>query len=81
METTELEPFTLCILDGTGDSRVQWNPDNPAEVAKAEARFNELTKAGYLAYSVNKKGDRGEVMKTFNPKAERVILHSAMIGG
>ena len=43
MATDVLTPVlgTLSVLDGSGDSRIQWDPSNPAEVAKAEARFNE----------------------------------------
>jgi len=72
---------SMCVLDETGDSRIQWDPSNPEEVAKAQLRFEELTKKGYLAYKVNKKGDRGEVILAFDPSAERIILHSAMVGG
>jgi len=71
----------LCILDSSGDSRIQWNQSNPEEVAKAQLRFDELRKQGYLAYKVNKKGDKGEVIDVFDPSAERILLHSAMIGG
>jgi hypothetical protein len=72
---------TLCVLDESGDTRMQWDRKNPAEVAKAEARFKELKAKGYLAYKVNKKGDKGEVITAFDPDAERIILHAQMIGG
>jgi hypothetical protein len=71
----------LCVLDATGDSRIQWDTTNPEEVAKAQARFEEFKAKRYLAYKVNKKGDRGEVIDQFDPAAERIILHSPMIGG
>jgi hypothetical protein len=38
----------LIMLDKTGDSRMQWDRDNPEEVTKAEARFKELKGKGYL---------------------------------
>lgn len=71
----------LCALDDTGDTRLQWDKDSVEEVAKAQARFDELKKKGYLAYSVNAKGDQGIVLKAFDPNAERIIMHSQMIGG
>lgn len=80
-EVPNVALFELCVLDASGDTRMQWDPNNPEEVAKAQARFNELVKQGYLAYSVNKKGDRGTVMASFDPTAERIILHAAMVGG
>jgi hypothetical protein len=71
----------LCTLDDTGDTRLQWDPNNVEEAAKAQSRFNELKAKGYLAYSVTGKGDQGVVMKDFDPKAERIIMHSQMVGG
>jgi hypothetical protein len=71
----------LIEMDKTGDTRIQWDHNNQAEVAKAEARFNELKAKGWLAYSVNKKGEQGEVMQKFDAAAERIILHSPMQGG
>lgn len=82
MPTLEMEKESLlCILDESGDSRMQWNPDDPAEVAKAQARFDEYKKKGYLAYKVNNKGGQGEVLHAFDANAERIILHSNMVGG
>lgn len=79
---TALVPLgSLCILDDSGDSRIQWDRNNPAEVAKAQAKFDELKAKGYLAYRVNRKGDAGEVLDAFDPTAERIILHARMIGG
>ncbi len=71
----------LCAMDDTGDSRIQWDRTDPLQIAKAKSRFEELKKKGYLAYSVNKKGDQGVVLSDFDPNAERIIMHSQMIGG
>lgn len=77
----ELEGM-LCVMDESGDTRMQWNRNNPAEVAKAEVRFKELKAKGFLAYKVNKKGGAmDEVIHAFDPDAERIIMHSALIGG
>lgn len=83
MESTPIldESQVLCVLDDTGDSRFQWNKDDPEQVSKAELKFKEMKAKGYLAYSVNKKGDKGEVLQAFDPKAERIIMHSPMVGG
>lgn len=80
--TMEVKSYsTLCALDDTGDTRLQWDQNSPEEVAKAKTRFDELKAKGYLAYSVNLKGDQGTVLKAFDPTAERIIMHSQMIGG
>jgi hypothetical protein len=72
---------TLCILDESGDSRIQWDRNNPEQVAAAQSRFNELRAKRYLAYKVDAKGGQGEVIDKFDPSAERIILHAPMIGG
>ena len=72
---------TLCILDESGDSRMQWDKTKPEQIAAAEARFNELKAKRYLAYKVDSKGKQGEVVDKFDPDAERIILHSPMVGG
>lgn len=80
--TLEVKNFSiLCVMDESGDSRIQWDQNNPEEVSKAEFRFNDLKKKGFMAYSVNKKGDKGVVLQAFDPTAERIIMHSQMIGG
>lgn len=71
----------LCAMDDTGDTRVQWDKSDPAQVAKARARFEELKKKGYMAYSVTSKGDQGSVLADFDQNAERIIMHAQMIGG
>lgn len=71
----------LCAMDDTGDSRIQWERSDPLQVEKARLRFDELKKKGYMAYSVNSKGDQGVVLGDFDPTAERIIMHSQMIGG
>jgi len=72
---------TLCILDESGDSRIQWDRNDPAQVAAARARFDELKAKRYLAYKVDASGGQGEVLHAFDPDAERIILHSQMVGG
>jgi len=81
---TEVFPETgsvLCVLDESGDSRFMWDKDDPAQIAKAQAKFNEMKGKGYVAYRVNKKGGMGEVIAAFDPNDERVIMHRALVGG
>tara|TARA_R110000824_G_scaffold40789_4_gene121927 strand:- start:946 stop:1245 length:300 start_codon:yes stop_codon:yes gene_type:complete len=71
----------LCCLDQTGDTKIVWDYKNDVEVAAAKAQFDALKKAGYIAYSVNKDGTNGEVIREFDPKAEKIILSPPMVGG
>jgi hypothetical protein len=68
-------------LNDSGDSKHIWDEDNEAEVAAAKAIFDMLKKKGYVAYAVNKKGDKGEAMDEFDPSAEKMILAPQMKGG
>jgi hypothetical protein len=78
----EAEPIGhLIVLDESGDSRLQWDRTNPEQIAAARARFDDLKAKRYLAYKVDAAGKRGEVIDKFDPAAERIILHSQMVGG
>ena len=71
----------LCILDESGDSRLQWDRNNPESVKAARERFEELRGKGYLAYKLDRGGAQGAVIDDFEPDAERIILHARMVGG
>lgn len=72
---------TLHVLDHTGDTRTIWNPENQDEVDAAKATFAKLKKKNYLAYTVNEKGDKGEVIREFDPTAGRIIMSPQLVGG
>lgn len=80
MDTT-LVARELLVLDVSGDTKIIWDPDKPEEVENARETFNRLRKKGYAAYSVNRKGDKGEVIREFDPEAEKLILAPATVGG
>lgn len=69
------------VLDVTGDLKINWDTANADEVAAAREQFDKLKKKGFLAYTVNKKGDKGEVIAEFDPNAALLIMAPAMRGG
>jgi len=71
----------MAVLDRAGDLKTIWDSGKPEEVAIAKKQFEELKKKGYVAYKVKKDGDKGELMKEFDPEAEKVILAPLMQGG
>jgi hypothetical protein len=73
----------MAVMSREGDLKIIWNKDNADEVASARAQFEELTKKKkFLAYAVvGKNADKGEVIKEFDPNAERIILSPPMAGG
>jgi len=69
------------VMDATGDLKINWDTNNPDEVTAAKEQFDKLKKKGFLAYTVNKKGDKGEVINSFDPDAALLIMAPAMRGG
>jgi len=65
-----------------GDLRVMWDRGNAAETEAARQTFNRMVAEKYIAYkAVGKKGDLGEIMRTFDPQAERIIMVRQNQGG
>ncbi len=60
---------TPIVMDHTGDTTHQFDPSNPASVAKAEAPFKELTDAGFTASERMGRG-QSKVVGKFDPAAE-----------
>jgi len=71
----------MMVLDASGDTRIQWNPRRPDEVAAARKRFDELKAKHYTAFKVNRAGNQGEQMEGFDPEEERCIFVPRMVGG
>jgi hypothetical protein len=72
----------MSTLDRSGDVRQMWDRKNKEEVAAARTQFDDLTGKGYLAYKAEgKDGRQGEQIRTFDPKAERIILVKPLVGG
>lgn len=71
----------MAIMDHTGDTKLIWDSDNSDEVENAKRTFKDLKKKGYACFSVNKKGDKGEVINEFDPLAERLIMAPPLAGG
>lgn len=71
----------LIVLDHTGDTKIIWDAGKADEVETARETFNKLKKKGYMAYAVDRKGEKGTVLRDFDPEAEKLILAPATVGG
>lgn len=71
----------LITLDHTGDTKIIWDASKPDEVTAVREQFDALRKKGYLAYKVDKKGEKGEVIRNFDAEAEKIILAPQTVGG
>lgn len=72
---------TLYVLDRTGDTRVEWDPDNPEEVTWARQTFDAAKRKRYLAYRLDANGRQGELLREFDPSAERIVMSPQTTGG
>ena len=65
-----------------GDTKIIWDAARQAEVDNARATFEKLVGKGYAAFKVqDASGEKGEQIKAFDPKLERMILIPQMRGG
>lgn len=81
METLDAPRHELHVLDPSGDTKVIWDPERPEEVAQARSTFDALKGKGYLAYRVDRGGDKGAVLREFDPSADKMILAPQTVGG
>jgi hypothetical protein len=70
----------LNVLDQTGDTTIGWDPSRPDEVDAARETFRKLKAKGYLAYRTEGK-DKGEAIREFDPRAERIVMSPPLAGG
>ena len=64
-----------------GHKNEVWDPNIKVEVDSAEDTFNDLRAKGYIAFRVDKTGEKASVMKNFDPLAGKMIMSPAPAGG
>lgn len=72
---------TLHVMDRTGDTRIEWDPSRPDEVEMARKAFKVAKDKKYLTYRVRHDGTAGELIREFDPTAERIIAAPQTVGG
>jgi hypothetical protein len=68
------------IMDNTGDTRHEFDLTDAAALAEAEARFKELTGAGFTA-AMRKGEGQSELIREFDPTAEETLFFPRLRGG
>lgn len=71
------------VMGREGDTKLMWDPNLPDEVEGAKRQFDYFTKEKkYAAFAcIGDKGDKGEQIRTFDPKAGRIIFCPPLAGG
>jgi hypothetical protein len=71
---------TQIIMDVTGDTRHQFDPDDLHSLAEAEKRFVEITQAGFTAAKRTENGT-SELARRFDPTAQQTVFIPRLVGG
>lgn len=69
------------VLDRTGDTTTSWNPRNRDEVELARRAFNDAKAKKMLIYKANADGTKGELLREFDPNAEKIVCAPQNVGG
>jgi len=73
----------MVVIDRrAGDLKIIWDRTKPDEVESAKSTFDKLKKKGYAAFQVkDNEGNKGDVVREFDPTIERLIFIAPMAGG
>lgn len=69
----------LRILNESGDREVPWTAEDTESIRTAEASFFEHQRQGSAAFA--KTGNGHELIKSFDPDAEEILIVRPLIGG
>jgi hypothetical protein len=68
------------VMDTSGDTRHQFDPDDASAVAEAEKRFGDPTRAGFIA--AKRTGDgTSKLVRQFDPTAKETLFIPRLVGG
>lgn len=69
------------VMDRSGDTRHEFDPADVTAVTDAEQRFSELTGRGFRAVALGKDGNRGKLLRQFDPTVEQTLFIPQLQGG
>lgn len=69
------------IIGRKGDVKVEWHPDNPAEVEVAKTAFEENKQKGYKAFRMYPGERDGEEINRLDEYADLILFVPPMVGG
>jgi hypothetical protein len=71
---------TQIVMDHTGDTRHEFDPENAEALARAERRFMDLTGVGFTA-AVRTGPDEVTRIRAFDPTAQETLFYPRLVGG
>ena len=71
---------TLRVLDRSGDTAVQWAPENQTETETAKQVFDRFAAAGYAMFRAEP-GTTATQIREFDPEAKEIVATRPFVGG
>lgn len=74
----------LRILDQTGDTKMEWRTEDDASVAAVRAEFDRLVgRQRWYAFArdVGATADEATLVRSFDERAEEIVLTRPLMGG
>jgi hypothetical protein len=68
------------VMNRSGDTRHQFDPDDASAMAEAEGRFGELIEAGFTAARRTGNGT-SELVRHFDPATQETVFIPRLVGG
>jgi hypothetical protein len=69
------------VMNGSGDTRHQFDSADVKSLASAEERFRKLTWMGFRAVALGTNGSSGELLDRFDPQVEQTLFIPQLKGG
>jgi len=70
------------VMDGSGDTRHEFDASDAESVARAEERFHALIGKGFRAVALGRNNrDTGELIGKFDPNVEETLFIPQLKGG
>ncbi len=69
------------VMDGSGDTRHEFDASDIESVVKAEERFQALRGKGFRAVALGRDGNSGELIGSFDPNVEETLFIPPLKGG
>ena len=69
------------VMNGSGDTRHEFDVADAKALRRAEARFRELTGRGFRAVALGENGEPNALMREFEPQVKRSLFVPQLEGG
>jgi len=69
------------VMDRGGDTRHEFDASDPASVARAEERFQELAGKGFRAVALGSNGEPDKLIRSFDPSVAETLFIPQLKGG